>query len=459
LDRFQFQAGALCTTIFLIPTFFQRLFIGGEETATYRDFGALDLVVIGYLVHVIIVGSFFAGHVPKTTARFIFVRFAPLLFISIFHVISLQYNYELGTNNATLAIGRQLLWVLSCLVMVHFTSSELLLTRLVQFTHFTFAIIVLTYASYLLTSVPMQLILRDGVPRAQGLLTEPSAVGCLLAGYSALAVYKRKWGRLFLAAIVTLMVNSVIANMGFLVGMVSAVIHLLVGSTWLRRTYIIGLLLLVPAGLALVPAFSYEISAAANKAMQVFQGSSFSNSQLYTHFIYRILDAASLLETGVNLVREGSNDVEGGLFRLVSVLLLLEQLQQSSYLYFGYGLGAHAQLLEAADQSLLDFGLFPFLISSINFSSAIATLRVLPAPFGSLIVPRTASSPFLLFCSLIARLIVPSNLEYECFLTSSTASSILYVFPDSKRYAHASGLSASIDAQSHLTDLRILVSL
>jgi hypothetical protein len=250
--------------------------------------------------------------------------------------------------------------------MVRFTEPEILLTRLIQLTHFTFAIITLTYLVYLALEVPVQIILLNGVPRAQGFLSEPSAVGCLLAGYSALAVFERKWRRLLVAGTISFFVNSVICYAGFIIGVVSGVIQLLVISSWLRRALILSLLSLVPVAMVTVSIYSFEISAAANSARGTLETTSFSNNYLYTQFVLRILDAASLLEMGVELVKAGSNDVEGGLFRLVSVLLLFEKLQQSWNLFVGYGLGAHAQLMEGTGQSLLDFGIFAFMISSFG---------------------------------------------------------------------------------------------
>lgn len=365
LNSTPIYAATFCTTIFLLPTFFQRLFIGGEADS-YKDFGGVELFILGYIIHLMIMVSYFVAPRPISTACFILVRFIPLLFISNFHAFALQLSGEIGAQNATLAIARQLLWVLSCLIMVRFTEPEILLTRLIQLTHFTFAIITLTYLFYLATEVPVQIILLNGVPRAQGFLSEPSAVGCLLAGYSALAFFERKWRRLLVAAIISLFVNSVICYAGFIIGVVSGGLQLILISSWLRRACIVCLLSLVPLAMVTVSMFSYEISAAANSARVALETTSFSNTYLYTQFVLRILDASSLLETGVELVKAGSNDVEGGLFRLISVLLLFEQLQQSWHLFVGYGLGAHAQLLEATGKSILDFGIFAFMISSFG---------------------------------------------------------------------------------------------
>ncbi len=365
MDRAQIHVGAFWITLFLIPTFLQRLFIGGE-VVSFQDVPGVEFAMLGYIIHFAIVGRYFIAPCSASTTYFIFACFIPLLLISVLHVFALQLNAEIGAQSATFAIARQLLWILSCLIIVRLTEPELLLTRLIQLTHFTFAIIAITYVSYLVTEVPLQLITRNGVPRAQGFLSEPSAVGCLLAGYSALALYERKWQRLIVAAVISLLVNSVIAYAGFVIGVITGVIQLVVISTWFRRAYILSFLLLVPVTLVVVPMFSHEISTAADRVIQAYEGSQVSDTYLYSEGVRRILEAASLLETGVELVKAGSNDVVGGLFRFVSVLLLLEQMQQSWHLYVGYGLGAHAQLMEATGQSLLDFGIFAFLISSFG---------------------------------------------------------------------------------------------
>lgn len=358
--------GGISTTIFLLPIFFQRLFIGGEEVVSYDEYPGVALVAVGYVCHVIIIGRYLLVPSSNATTRFILERFLPLAIVSMLHIWLLVLSTDAGATTGVLAIVRQLAWVLSCLVMVHFTEPQLLLTRLIQFTHFTFAVIVLTYASYLITDFPVQLILRGGVPRAQGLLTEPSAVGCLLAGYAALAVHERNWRRLLCAIGISILVNSVISVAGLVIGIACGAIQLRVGSQRMRRAAIVGLLLITPLSVIVIPPFSRVISESAGDAMNYIETTSFAESPLYINIGERALAAASLLDTGIEIVKSGDNDVEGGLFRFASVLLLFQEMQSSWRLFVGYGLGAHAQLMEAADRSLLDFGAVAFLVSSFG---------------------------------------------------------------------------------------------
>jgi hypothetical protein len=354
------------TTIFLLPTFFQRLFIGGAEVASYDEYPGVALVAVGYLCHVFVIGQYLVVPSSNATTRFILERYIPLALVSLLHIWLLVLSTDVGATTGVLAIVRQMVWVLSCLVMVRFTEPQLLLTRLIQLTHFTFAVIALTYALYLVTDVPLQLILRGGVPRAQGLLTEPSAVGCLLAGYAALAVYERKWRRLLYAIGISILVNSVISVAGLVIGIACGAIQLGVHSQQMRRAAIVGLLLITPLAVVVVPPFSRGISESASGAMSFIETTPFAESPIYINIGERVLAAASLLDTGIEIVKSGDNDIEGGLFRFASVLLLFQEMQNSWRLFVGYGLGAHAQLMEAADRTLLDFGAVAFLVSSFG---------------------------------------------------------------------------------------------
>ena len=405
------------TTIFLLPSFFQRVFIGGPESASYNDYPGIALgVFIGYFCHLFIIGQYLLVPSSKAVTQFVLERYIPLVLVSVLHAGLLVFEAQLGASTAVIAIVRQLLWVLVCLVMVRFTEPELLLTRLIQFTHMTFAVIVVTYFFYLVTDIPLQLILRGGVPRAQGLLTEPSAVGCLLAGYTALAVYERRWRRVLLAIGVSVLVNSVITFAGLVIAIVSAAIQLGVRTPRLRRACIFALLLVPPIALFVVPSFSRSISESASEAMAYIETTEWADSPIYTNVGERILSAASLLESGIEIIRSGDNNVRGGLFRLTSVLLLFQEMQESWRFYVGWGLGAHAQLMEAADLSLLDFGLLPFAVSSFGMLGGLALfgwlvwrvsrttdpLAVYAAPFVAIVSFNSAGGMHMYSIALVA---------------------------------------------------------
>jgi hypothetical protein len=246
------------------------------------------------------------------------------------------------------------------------TTPDELLRRLVQFTNATFLVVALTYAVYQLSGFPFQILISNGEPRAQGLLSEPSGIGCLVAGYVGLAAWQGRWWRLALAVAVVLMAYSVIGLIGFVVGLFFGLARRHASSRRLRRTITLVVLCLLPMAFVGIPLFAHEISEAARNALHSSIAISLQDNLLYRGFGERALQALSILDVAIEIVGSGENIAGGGLFRFTSVLLMLEHLQQSYHLWFGYGLGVHAQLMLKEIDTILDFGLLPFLLSSFG---------------------------------------------------------------------------------------------
>lgn len=358
------------TVVFLAPTFVQRLFIGGEAVF-YDEFAGVSLTALGYLCHLAVVLRHAAGPVAQAHSRYVMQRWMLIAALSAVHALMLAIEQPPGTEWGLVAIGRQLLWLFSCLAMAGLTTPEELLRRLVQFTHATFAVVVLTYLLYQLSGFPLQILLSNGEPRAQGLLSEPSGIGCLVAGYAGLAAWQGRWRRLAAAAVVVFMAYSVIGMIGFAIGLVSGLARRHVAGPAARRAIAVALLCLMPLALVGIPMLAQPISEAARGALQAVPGSGLEDNVLYRGFGERVLQAASLLEVGIEMVAGGENVSEGGLFRFTSVLLLLDQLQQSHHLWVGYGMGAHAQLMLESMDTILDFGLFPLMLSSFGLLGAV----------------------------------------------------------------------------------------
>lgn len=356
--------------IFLAPVFMQRLFIGGEALS-YDELSGVPLTALGYLSHVLILVGYIGRQASLTVSRRHFLQFAGLCAVSAIHAAFLIVEQPVGFDNAVLAMARQLVWILACLAILGMSTPEDLLQKLVDFTHFSFAIVVVTYTLYLTTGLTLQILLSGGMPRAQALLSEPSGFGCLLAGYVGLAVHLKKWRRLMAAAVVAFMAYSVIGILGFLVGLVTGLGSRSITSPRGRFMLSAFLILLMPIMLVVLPLAAEPISKFAHTMLVTFSGTSLEAFPLYQGFGQRILEAASMLDTGVKNVSAGDNLSGGGLFRFTSVLLLLQQLVQSGHIWFGYGIGAHSQLMLANNESLLDFGLFPLLISSFGIAGTV----------------------------------------------------------------------------------------
>jgi hypothetical protein len=240
------------------------------------------------------------------------------------------------------------------------------LSAVVNLVHATFVVIVVTAIAFRITGVPYQMLMFGEVPRAQGFLSEPSGVGTFLAGYVAYALTYRKYWWLAPAGAALLLANSVIA----FIGVGAAVAFYAINQFFvvpksrviLRRV----LLYAVPASFVILALMSGPISSFATQVRAEMSLTSFSQTAVYQIVFDRLLSAMSTLQTGIDLVRSGANVSEGGLFRYTTVLLLLNDLVHSWRGVIGYGLGAHAQLMEARQMSLLDFGFLPLALSSFG---------------------------------------------------------------------------------------------
>ena len=352
--------------LFLAPVFFQRVFIGGDGMAeSYDEFTGTTTVLFGYAAHLLVCLRYVLE--PRNFQRDplflnVFLLFA---FVSTIHVL-LLFLEPFGAGQAIFGILRGLFWLLTCIAIVRYSSPDDFLKAVINLIHVTIAVMIVTSIAYRITGMPYQIILYDDVPRAQGFLTEPSGTATLLAGYAAYALYVRKYWQLIPALIAVVLSNSVIAFIGFGAALAFGGISLLIkvpsNRVLLRRIILYS----VPVLFAFLAVFSGPISSFATEMRANIIGTQFGDSTLYRAVFDRLLEAMSVLQTSIDVTRAGANVDAGGIFRYTSMLLLINDLAQSWRGLTGYGLGAHAQLMQAQEMSLLDFGLFPLALSSFG---------------------------------------------------------------------------------------------
>lgn len=352
--------------LFLAPVFFQRVFIGGEGTAvSYDEFTGASTVLLGYGAHLLVCLRYLLD--PRNFQRDPLFRNVFLLFslISAIHILLLLAE-PFGSSQAVLGIFRSLFWLLACVSIVRYATPTEFLNAAINLIHFTFAVIIISLIVYRITGTPYQIIMYGDVPRAQGFLSEPSGTATLLAGYVAHSLFVRKYWRLVPAAVAVALSNSVIAYLGFSAALAFGGISILVASSSNRVLLRRIILYSVPVSFAFLAIASGPISTFATEMRASVSITSFGDTTLYRVVIDRLLEAMSVLQTGIDLTRAGANVTQGGIFRYTSMLLLINDLTHSWRGMIGYGLGAHAQLMEAQGMSLLDFGLLPLAFSSFG---------------------------------------------------------------------------------------------
>ncbi|MEJ6788908.1 hypothetical protein BrevBR_05095 [Brevundimonas sp. BR2-1] len=352
--------------LFLFPVFFQRIFIGGEGTvASYDELTGASTVLLGYGAHLLICLRYLLEPSNFQKDPLFGNVFLPLFLVSALHML-LLFAEPFGANQAVLGILRSLFWILACVAIVRYSTPEDFLKAVINLIHVTFIVIVVSSVAYRITGIPYQIIMFGDVPRAQGFLTEPSGAATLLAGYVAHAIFVRKYWRIVPAIIAVALINSVIAYTGFIAAFAFGGISLLVASPANRVLLRRIILYSIPVSFVFLALASGPISSFATELRASISMTSFGDTMLYRGVIDRLLQAMSVLQTGIDLVRAGGNVTEGGLFRYTSILLLMDDLAHSWRGLTGYGLGAHAQLMAAKEMSLLDFGLLPLAFSSFG---------------------------------------------------------------------------------------------
>jgi hypothetical protein len=391
--------------LMLSPLFFARLFIGGTAVESYDDFGGINLSILGYVAHLgVLVYYLVLQRRQADVDGLVILVFVPLVLLSGVHAILLINSNEPGADVALIAVVRGLLWIFCCLAIVGAASPDRFLDTLLLLTHITFAVIFLTVAFYYVTGIPVNMIISRGIPRAQGLMSEPSSVASILAGYIALAIAERKTKRLMLAIVCAFVVNSVIGILGVAIGIISGgLIRWRILST-IRPVVQLLIFLAFPFFILLAPLLGNEISVAALDLMRYFDGTDFGQTSLYQASIFRMLQALSVMDIGLERLQTGDNVVEGGLFRFTSALLLVQELTDYMRGWLGYGLAAHAQLMLAQNRTILDYGLLTFLLSSFglfigpavflflvyNVSASRTRLAIFAVPFSAVIMVNSA---------------------------------------------------------------------
>jgi hypothetical protein len=391
--------------LMLSPLFFARLFIGGTAVESYDDFGGVNLSILGYVAHIaILVYYVLLQRRQADVDGLMIILMVPLVLLSGIHAILIVNSNEAGSDVAMIAIIRSLLWIVCCIAIVGAASADRFLDAVLILIHVTFAIICVTVLIYYVTGIPINMIISRGVPRAQGMMSEPSGVASLLAGYIALAIAERKTKRILAGIVCALVVNSVIGILGVAIGIISGYLVRWRGLNVIRPVVQLVIFLAFPLFIILAPTLGNEISLTALDVMRYFDGTDFGQSSFYQASIFRMLQALSVMDVGLERLQTGDNVVEGGLFRFTSALLLVQDLTESIRGLFGFGLAAHAQLMLAQNRTILDFGLLTFLLSSFgliigpigflflvyNLCASRTRLAVFAVPFSAVIMMNSA---------------------------------------------------------------------
>lgn len=357
---YNLSLSSLLAFIFLSPIFFSRIFIGGEsfKNQEYDDMRGVSLVFLGYITHLLIISAALVTlKLPKKQLRELLIFLSILFLWSCIHIILLVANDPEGMASAIIAIFRQLFWILACIAVVFLVKREALLTTYIPLIKFTMTVAIMSSLFYLLTGIPFQMLLDEDAVRVQGFLSEPSVFGVLLSSITFIALRKSDYFLIFIIICVCLLSSSVIAWFGFICGLSGRWVML--ASRKVRGVFY----LIICLSILSLPVWLFSVADIVTSNMITVTENMESNEMSYP--------IEKLVNSGVNLSYVVDNpdyfEKSGGLVRLVAGVRLVTMMSEDTVRYFlGYGLGAHAMLQKAKGDTLLDFNLGTFLISSFG---------------------------------------------------------------------------------------------
>jgi hypothetical protein len=351
--------------VFLLPSFVQRIFIGGAAES-YDSYSHLSIEWLGYIANMVFVGCFFMNGVNGKTGREFVSLFYLLMVLNAVHIFLLLFVRNEHNWSPILANIRQTVWLVSCAMASLMIPEKRFISGIIKFTEFTIVVILISRVVFEITGIPLQTIITNGTPRAQGFLSEPSTFACILAGYIAMVIRGKNISKILIAILALFAANSAIAYVGVLVSIGAVFIKSDKLNT--RIKVVIGFVLwaLFWFIIMVLVRFSKEISKMAVDLMVNFEETSFGGSILYTGFLVRWLEAISQIGGGIEMALNGDISIGGGSYRFLAIVKMLIEMSSDWSLWMGDGLGIQAQSRILRGETALEFGFLPLAISSFG---------------------------------------------------------------------------------------------
>jgi hypothetical protein len=350
-----------------MPLFLQRAFIGGTGES-YEQYAGLSFAFLGYLSHGLLLLPIILsatrpvrGLLPFAAA---FLAFQLLCLLQL--ALSSRY-FNISVSQLALPLARGEMWLLAVASYAfYFYHSEAWVSAFVKWATFAAAGTIACLVLYLITGVAFGVNVAGDIPRAHGFVSEPSTLACILSGLVALAIYR---GNLYLGmlaivaallsfsvityvAVATLAVIALLARVGR-VNIAACIVMLVCGSA-----------IAIPAILTTRPEVAESIAERATAAADRIAGNDEDHSLMAEVFTNRVLGAATQLAYLSSSVSPDS--LGGALARLAGVFAVAGDLQLSESRFCGFGLSIFGYVSTLRLGDVLDFGFYPYLLSSFG---------------------------------------------------------------------------------------------
>jgi hypothetical protein len=350
------------TIALFIPLFVQRIFIGGVG-GEYSDYAGFSTWWIGYTVHFGLIASILVARKLNVKFSLLFGGFVFVLLsaIQIYYVSNIEIFRQF---QIILPFFRSLIWLLAVLVysQLYFNKYSFM-NAFLELTTISAFIILGCYLSYFVTGIPFGIDIGRGVARPQGLFSEPSALAAVFPAYTVLNFYLRRYWIATLGLLTIILVASATVYISFLV---LILFYLIINNPRVTNTLMYSYVsLAVISTLFIQSAFIGWINDQAG-VLETSLNRQFGPSVFREVTIDRVISAANGLNNFINQNSIADLSSSGSGARLAGSIALVRNMNSDGTYWTGYGIGVYGYISNILYQSILDFGLLPFLISSFG---------------------------------------------------------------------------------------------
>ncbi len=359
--------------IFLVPIFIHTFQIGGQAYFddiynTYDDTQRISIYALFYLTNAIL---FIYSLSRKDGLYYTLLLTAILLLILFFQLGMVDSVFNIDKFTYVLPAVRGILWVTSTFAFAFFIyKKDVFLNSFFYFSYFSCIFCLFCMALYSVTNVPFGISVAYGFPRAQGLLSEPSAISIFVPSFIIIS-YIRKDYIAMLVGLATLLAAS--SAIGYIVFCLMVIVYL---SRFIRfDNYVFAALCcspLIVVSLIFSPVNDFFITVL-TFISDILRGLSFDAGN-YNSQGDRIVSALVQLPNIIQLTDPRALSSVGDLARIASPIFMSNFLFNNDLIYIGTGPSVFGAVALDLFRVVLDSGFVFYAISS--YGIFIATLLV-----------------------------------------------------------------------------------
>jgi hypothetical protein len=358
------------TVLILLPLVMQRIFIGGTS-GNYADYTGVNFAFIGYIVHFILFFYLFF-ETSKQNDNLYFLYLSLLIFVSIFQIYNSLNILNVPFTLLALSMMRALLWVVAIYVYsTRFFDPDSFSDAFCDILKIAGIFVILCFFIYTLTGIPLGVNIEGGLARAHGTFSEPSTLSCVFPAFTFVQFQRRNFAWAAMGVLVIYVSASTIATVVFFLMIAAFAVQ-----KWKSAEFVLifgTILIAVFLTFALngdVVANLDSLASSTSHALDATIGkSSFRDATLD-----RIPQSIQTLAQFINSASALEIEQSGGLARFVGALTMLENMSGDGTIAYGYGLSIYGVAATQLYGTVLDFGLFPFLVSS--FGAIVGTMLI-----------------------------------------------------------------------------------